>query len=194
MSSWPGGASPLPASPTPPPGRNTGLIWASIAAGIGALVFIAGFIVFIIAGPDYEEYPDDEYYYYVDDSSVIEAVQPACDDMIAAGKEIGVFSTPADGAKGLKRFVAAARPIVTAVDNTGTSDENSLDWRDDWQVLLDAVDRYAAELADDPGAEYEEPTTADGYSIIYEMSNSSDADCEVPAIIAALDSTPPAAY
>ena len=97
-----------------------------------------------------------------------------------------IFSTPAEGAEALHRSSIAGRAIPDAIDTVADADGSALQWRDDWITLLDAVDSYADDLADDPEAEFE-PPPAGGGPLMYEMSWVSDVPCEIPPAIMALD-------
>lgn len=173
--------------PPPPPWYRRGMTWAIIGAST-AFVAIVGFVVYFFSflgdpGADY----------WVEQGSVLHAVDAPCAGMLDAADEIELFSTQSEGAAALAGFVTSGRAIVSAIDDVD-ADSDSVRWRNDWEALLDGVDDYAQQLADGDDAVYDEPTTKNGYSVIYRMSYASAANCEVPRIIAALDLTPPEEY
>lgn len=74
-----------------------------------------------------------------------------------------------------------------AIDSVDDANGQALRWRNDWNLVLDAVDAYADKLDADGEGTFETPVNGDGDPVIGEMSWASDVECGVPPIIAALD-------
>lgn len=129
----------------------------------------------------------------IDDSEVIEALEPTCDDLAAVVDTIG--TEPLEPAA-LRRLSEAARSIPTAVDQLPTElaedDRPVVGWGADWTILLDRVDEYVKQVEAGGAAVFDLPTTSDGLSIVGRMDAASPADgCDVPEAFVALDPNPP---
>jgi hypothetical protein len=188
MTSWPD--YPPPAPPKPSPWYRNVWLWISVYG----TVVVLGCIGLVVAFAYFAGEPLVDDYYYVDQGSVNRAVAEPCDEMTRAGQDIKVFSTPAEGADALHRFVEAGRGIPDAIDTVDEANSSALKWRDDWITLLDALDSYADDLATDPKAEFAPPEGRYGESLLYAMSGVSDVPCAVPAAVVALDPEAAADY
>ena len=98
-----------------------------------------------------------------------------------------MFSSNTEGAEALHRFVTAGQAIPEAINNVEGADGSALRWRSDWIAMLDALDSYANELADDPDAVFTVPTNGDGDPLTYSLAGVSEVPCEIPPAIMALD-------
>jgi hypothetical protein len=182
MTSWPGYPPPAPPKQPKPWYRNvwTWVIAYIVVVGLGCVGLVVAFAFF--AGEP--EGPDS---YWVDQDSVNRAVTKPCDEMSTAAAQIQIFSTPAVGSASLHHFAEVGRGIPNAIESVDDTDSDSLQWRDDWNVLLDAVDAYADKLESDGQKTFATPKDEDGYPVIQRMSAVSDVGCDVPPIIEALD-------
>jgi hypothetical protein len=131
--------------------------------------------------------PLDDASYWVDQESVNRAVMEPCDEMATAAGQIQIFSTPSVGAASLHHFAEVGRGIPAAIDSVDDANGDALRWRNDWNVVLDAVDAYADKLETDGEGTFDPPVDGDGDPVIADMAWVSDVGCEVPPIIAALD-------
>lgn len=183
-----------PPAPTP---ANRG-VWFAIGAGsMFAVVFVGLFVLFLIPGflflgapgfdEGYDESFDEGYAYYVDQSSVLRAVEGPCANMRSAASDIDMFSNPKDASAEFKAFTLAIKGVVEAID-AGDPNSDSRLWRDDWKVLSAALDTYADGLAAKGVSPKFRPLADDKQPLLDRMRFSSEADCEVPAVIEALDS------
>ncbi len=179
--------------PTPnPPSR---VAWFAIGAGsmlaLGLVgLFVLGLIISIVedesdgdGGLDEDSYS----YYYVDQQSVLNAVEEPCKDMIDAGRQIHPFDEPKQAVGGIKEFAVTAQKVADAI---GTADPNSDSqlWRKDWETLADDLNAYADNLATlGRDTEFGPLVPTDEAPVMFRMALSSEADCEVPAIVVALD-------
>lgn len=181
MTSWPTYPPPAPSRP-PKPWYRSAWLWIGAYIAIAVAACAALFVVFIV---NLDEGFDDGY--WVDQESVNSAVEEPCDDMATAAQQIQIFSTPSVGAAHLHHFAEVGRGIPAAIESVDDASGDSLRWRDDWNVVLDAVDAYAEELESDGQGTFGTPVDDDGDPVISEMSWVSDVACEVPPIIVALD-------
>lgn len=186
MTSWPG--YPPPAPPKPPWYRNL-MVWLWVYVGFATVAVVAGFaFLFVFPFAFFAFVPSDPGTdYWVDQGSVNRAVMEPCDDMAAAGRDIKIFSTPAEGAESLHRFVDVGREIPDAISSVDDANSSALEWRDDWTTLLDALDAYADDLAKDPKAEFTPPEGRDGEPLMFSLSWVAEVSCELPPAIVALD-------
>ena len=174
----------------PPQKAPSRVAWFFIGAGsMFTLGVIALFGFFMFIGFLFEEGFDDpeDGYYYVDQSAVVDAVEGPCANMRSAADEIQLFSDPKTASADITGFTLAIRGIVDAID---AHDPNSdaKKWRDDWKALSADLDTYAGDLATQgSAATFSSLTEVDDEPTIARMSYSSEADCEVPRIIEALD-------
>ena len=192
MTYWPGYPPPPPPKPPTPWYRNL-MVWLWVYVGFAgiaivglAMLSVGGFFAFLFVAGDVEDGYDDADY-YVEQESVNRAVAEPCDAMTTAADQIQIFSTPSVGAASLHHFADVGRGIPTAIDSVDDADGQALRWRNDWNVVLDAVDAYADELEADGAATFDTPLNGDDEPVLAVMAGVSDVGCEVPPIITALD-------
>ena len=107
--------------------------------------------------------------------------------MRAAAAKIRLFGEPTVAATDIRAVSVAITGIVDAI-NANDPDADSRQWGADWSSLQDELDTYADNLAGKgAAAEYITSVGQDDMPIMLRMSFSSDADCEVPSVIEALD-------
>lgn len=174
---------------TPPQNIPDRGVWFAIGAGsvIGLLLLgFAGIMLFAFAAgePERGDYDDD--YYYVEQGSVLRAVEGPCANMRSAASDIDMFSDPRGASADIKAYTLAIKGVVEAID---ASDPNSdsKQWRDDWKSLGTALDTYADELAAKGTSSKFRPLTDGKQPLLDRMHYSSESNCEVPAVIVALD-------
>ncbi len=142
-------------------------------------------VVFAVSGPDY--YSDEADYYFVDQSSVVNSVEEPCDTMRSEATHIRLIGQPRNTAADLRDFALTITGIIEAID-ANDPNEDSRKWRADWNSLQNDLETYADNLAGQgAAAEYITSVGADELPIMLRMAYASDADCEVPAVIEALD-------
>jgi hypothetical protein len=162
------------------------MAWLWVYVGIVVLA-VVGFFALIVVAP-FAFFPSDPATFDgVDQGSVNRAIMAPCDDMQAAGQDIKIFSTPAEGVESLHQFVDAGRAIPAAISAVDDANDSALQWRDDWITLLDALDSYADDLATDPKAEFTPPEGRDGEPLIFSIGWAAEVSCELPPAIVALD-------
>lgn len=149
---------------------------------LGALFFVGSFGYYL----DDEWYPEGEDY-FVEQGSVESAVEEPCADMIDAASAISIFDDRSAGAASIAAFAESGRAIVEAIDGANPN-EGSQAWRDDWSQLIESLDEFARELRGTGDADFAMPDAGDGFPLAERMSYGSPGGCEVPLIIAALDS------
>ena len=166
---------------------------------LGLLVFaIGGFftVVGILLGDDYEGGDGGgEYgYYYVDQRSVLKAVDDPCEDMIDAGRKIKPFDDPGKAAPPIRAFAVSAQKVADAIGTANPNADSQL-WREDWEALAEALDTYADDLVSvGSNAAFTSLDPMDEAPLMFRMALSSDADCEVPAIVVAFDTVNAGTY
>ncbi|MEJ7634424.1 hypothetical protein [Aeromicrobium sp.] len=152
------------------------------AGGITVVV-----LVVLLTAPD-----DDRYWVY--QASVNEAVSKPCEQMQLVGEDIPFYLTPEDGTATVRRFVDVGREIPAAIDGVEGADAGALRWRDDWNRVLAAVERYADDLEADGQATYVSPEDEQGQPVTMSMSSASDVPCELPTAVLLLDQADSDAY
>lgn len=160
-----------------------------LALGLVGL-FALGVILAIVEGES-DEYPEGDYesgyVYYVDQKSVVDAVELPCNRMMAAGDAIELFTTPAKAAVSIKAFAVEAQGIADAIDRADP-DSDSKQWRDDWDKLSDNLETFAIDLNKYGNDAFLNTYTVLGEApIMVRMAYSSEANCEVPPAIFAMD-------
>lgn len=155
-----------------------------LVVGLVGLV-VLGLILSIVGG-EFDEYADDSYY-YVDQTSVLDAVEGPCEDMLEAGAEVEMFDDPKNMASAIKTFAVTAQGVADAIASANPN-QDSKEWQADWETLSSDLTAYAGNLSDaGAGALYSSTHPSGEMPAMVRMAYGSDAYCEVPSVIVALD-------
>lgn len=182
--------------PPPPQPANRG-VWFAIGAGsMLGLGLIAAFgmffllpFIFFAGDPHFDDFDEgfDEYAYYVDQRSVLDAVTEPCAEMREAGTEIKLFGDPDDVATRIEAFSVTAQDIADAIGGANPNDD-SQQWQADWETLSEDLAAYATNLAEvGENATFTSLQPFGDRPLMVRMEFSSDADCEVPLVVYAMD-------
>lgn len=184
-------AEPVPPPPAPyyygpsSPQVPSRTLWFGIGAGTVLGVLILGFgsltlYAFVASDPSGKTY-------YVNQSSVVNAVEEPCQTLRTAAAEIELFDDPKAASEDIKAVVEAAQGIIRAIYANEPNRDSRL-WRDDWKLLAANLDDYANDLAElGKNAEFASPMSEVETPVMARMSHGSDASCDVPQVIEAMD-------
>ena len=166
-------------------------MWFAIGASSMFLLCACAAIMLLIvfaSEPDLgEPLDEDEDYYYVEQASVLEAVEKPCEDMRVAGAKIGVFDDPKKAAVEIEAFAVAAQGVADAIASADPN-RDSQKWQADWEKLSSDLTAYAGNLRDaGGGALFSSIHPAGEMPVMVRMVYSSDANCEVPSVVVAMD-------
>jgi hypothetical protein len=160
-------------------------VWVAIAGGSLAMVVLmaVGAVItyYVLDSGSYFEEGD----YVVTQWSVEDAVAAPCESMARASGRVAILGSRDAAASSLRDFTDAAGDVVAAIDDA-KPDRDSRAWRNDWMLLIQAVDDFAVAI-ETAEAEFEMPTTDAGRPLSERMYWGSPAGCEVPIVIEALD-------
>lgn len=162
-----------------------------------ALGLVGMFVMFLIPGllffgdPDVDEFDegdfDSGYVYYVDQKSVVDAVEVPCNAMMTAGDKIELFTDPGKAAVAIREFAVTTQGIADAIDSA-KPDNDSKQWRDDWEDLTHSLETFATDLDKLGNDAWLDTFAVPGEApIMVRMAYSSDANCEVPAAVFTMD-------
>jgi hypothetical protein len=183
--------------PPAPTQANRG-VWFAIGAGsMFVLGLVGSFGLFLIPGlfffsePNFDNFDEGDYEagysYYVDQQSVVDAVEVPCNKMLDAGDQIKFFTDPDKAAVTIKAFAVTAQEIADAIGTASPNRDSKL-WRADWEKLAHNLQTYATDLTkvgNDAGLDtFAEMGEA---PIMVRMADSSNANCEIPEVVVALD-------
>lgn len=181
-----------PPPPGPPPPRGTPpWVWflvggVVLVAGSLTILFVIG-VVLSISSPGGSSGPEDDGFYFVEQDSVMSATRATCADLQDSAAELGPIGTPQQAAARLTAVSADMRSVASAIESADP-DPDALAWRDDWLVLADSVQRFAATLETDPEARFTMPVSR-GVRVSERMYTGS-YECFVPVGVVALDPSP----
>lgn len=188
--------------PMPPPSpsevarrrRGHGPVWAWALGASGlALVGACVWGVVTILGPYLSHDPLE----LIDSPPMVDALEAPCAAVQAAAAKVDA-SAPAP------ERAAQLAGVVTAIDDLAASvaalpadlvdgDRPTRYWVLDWTTLGTRLTDYSAALASGASVELDTPLTQDGYTVVTRMDVAAPLGCEVPAVLVALDPTPPPA-
>lgn len=110
-------------------------------------------------------------------------VDPAAPAVERAARLAGVVTTIDDLAASV-----AALPEDVVEDDIPTRG-----WVADWETFGSRLTDYSTALASGTETELDTPLTQDGYTVVTRMDLAAPEGCEMPAVLVALDPTPPPA-
>ncbi|MGZ8704675.1 MAG: hypothetical protein ACXWYB_08415 [Aeromicrobium sp.] len=172
-----------------PPPQSLSQLWLVAAIGfvVGSLI-VATVAVVVISRAD----PLAAFATYIDDPEILHVIEPECGRMTDTVESLIVTGTPKEQAavivkqnEAVERFVAAVREIDADVLAT---DEPTVGWLADWDVLVSLRSVYAAELERGNRPVLELPTDSVGDPINERMDWASEPECVVPDTL--LDTDP----
>lgn len=188
--------------PMPPPSpsevahrrRGHGPVWAWALGASGlALVGACAWGVVTVLGP-YLSHDRPE---LIDDPPMIEALEAPCAAVQAAAAKVDVSAPVPERAAQLASVVTAIDDLAASVAGLPADqvdgDLPTRPWVTDWEILGSRITDYSAALTNGAPAELDTPLTQDGYTVVTRMDVAAPLGCEVPAVLVALDPTPPPA-
>jgi hypothetical protein len=133
----------------------------------------------------------------IDDPPMIEALAEPCAAVQAAAARVDVSAPGPEQATRLTDVVIAIDDLAASVAGLPTDlvdgDLPTRYWVTDWETLGARITDYSAALTNGTPVELDTPLTQDGYSVVTRMEVAAPLGCEVPAVLVALDPTPPPA-
>jgi len=186
---YPGPMPPLSPAELAPLRRRRGPVLAWLLGALGLGLAAAG--VWAVFWP----YLNHDVPELIDDPALMTALAPPCAAVQGAASLVDVSAPGADQARQLTDVVVAIDALAAAVgalppDLVG-NDNPTRSWVADWQTLGSRVTDYSAALDDGAPGELDTPLTQDGYTVVTRMDLAAPLGCEVPAVLVALDPTPP---
>ncbi|MDF2846290.1 MAG: hypothetical protein K0R97_272 [Oerskovia sp.] len=194
MTSHPGPMPPSSPSEVAHRRRGHGPVWAW-ALGVSGLALVGACVwgVVTVLGP-YLSHDRPE---LIDDPPMIEALAEPCAAVQAAAARVDVSAPGPEQATRLTDVVIAIDDLAASVAGLPTDlvdgDLPTRYWVTDWETLGARITDYSAALTNGTPVELDTPLTQDGYSVVTRMEVAAPLGCEVPAVLVALDPTPPPA-
>ncbi|MHA7135342.1 hypothetical protein [Oerskovia turbata] len=186
--------------PMPPPSpsvvahrrRGHGPVWAW-ALGTSGLALVGACVwgVVTVLGP----YLSHDRLELIDSPPMIDALKAPCAAVQAAATKIDVSAPVPERAARLEGVVTAidglAASVATLPADQVDGDLPTRRWVSDWKILGSRLADHSAALANGAPVELDTPLTQDGHTVVTRMDVAAPLGCEVPAVIVALDPTPP---
>lgn len=168
-------------APPSPPHRPW--LWAIVGAIIGAAVTVLVGVALVVGGLVLvaNEFMGD---YTVLDGEVTTATEGPCDQLNATASSLSRFDGSQAGAAALGDVADDIDGILAAIDETRTTDNGALAWRDDLQDLADRVRDYADDLA---SGRTHQPDLGGQDGLLERLELGSPEGCEPPVALASLD-------
>ncbi|MBE7700154.1 hypothetical protein H9623_07525 [Oerskovia sp. Sa1BUA8] len=172
--------------------RGRGRAWALGASGLALLGACVWGVVAALGTYGSHDRPE-----LVDSPPVIDALEAPCAAVRTAAAAVDAAAPPPERAARLTSVVTAIDGLTASVsglpaDQVEADDPTRL-WVSDWETLGARITDYSAALTDGAPAELDTPVTADGFTVVARMDVAAPPGCEVPAVLVALDPTPPPA-
>jgi hypothetical protein len=172
------------------PGYGPVWAWALGASGL-ALIGACVWGVITVLGPYLSHDPLER----IDSPPMIDALEAPCAAVQAAATKVDVSAPAPERAARLEGVVTAIHDLAASVAalpaDQVDSDLPTRQWVADWERLGSRLADYSIALASGGPADLDTPVTRDGYTIATRMNVAAPLGCEVPAVLVALDLTPP---
>lgn len=174
----PGYAAYRPPPPPPPLPLSPRWLLAAIgASALSLLLVFAAFIALVVFGSiDSRD--------FIENDSILQVVETECSTMTETVEGLAVRGSLEQQAdtideqnQAIERMVRAVRALDPALLR---SDLPTLEWTDDWELLIKVRSDYAEALRRGAEPDLAEPKDADGDPIIERMDFASSPECEVP--------------
>lgn len=121
---------------------------------------------------------------YIDDPEILNVIADECDRMTRTVDGLTVSGSPHHQAVVIRKQNKAAQRMINAVlaldPDLLASDEPTLAWVADWEELLDVRSAFADQVESGAHPDLQEPTDADGNSILDRMDSASTPECVIP--------------